>query len=530
MKQRKRTSGRPVKLKRGSSFDVLIAIIAVLTSAAFLYSLFSFKVIPTKWVMLIMLGLSFVLLILAFLSIVRTKRWISVVKRFLLLLIAIATSVGTLFVWRLKDSIYQIGNSTTTEIAYVLVKADSDIQKQSELSQKSVLYHDGTDADIGKKVQEALNKEVANIRYEKNESYLDMSEALLAAQCDAIIVPQSQYNYLTRKNENLSASVRILSEITYTKEHTSSGNINITEKPFVVFVSGMDEAGELNTDLHSDVNILMLVNPITNEMKMINIPRDSYLPNPALEYGNDKLTHTGMYGVENTLQTIENLFQVDIDYYVKINFSSLIEIVDTLDGINVDVQITFCEQDENRSFAQEDLICLNAGPQELNGKQALAYARHRDSYVDQDLSRNKAQVDIVKGIVKKILSPSGITKVDTLLGNVSDYVMTNFSGDEISAFAASELEDGEAWTISSLTISDRTFDSRINASAPDLGPLDVYLFSKEDVAEVREAIDSFIDPQKLSDFSFDLDDLHGKTYEKLKNNGVVYDVDAQYPH
>ena len=234
--------------------------------------------------------------------------------------------------------------------------------------------------------------------------------------------------------------------------------------------------------------------------------------------------------VENTLQTIENLFQVDIDYYVKINFSSLIEIVDTLDGINVDVQITFCEQDENRSFAQEDLICLNAGPQELNGKQALAYARHRDSYVDQDLSRNKAQVDIVKGIVKKILSPSGITKVDTLLGNVSDYVMTNFSGDEISAFAASELEDGEAWTISSLTISDRTFDSRINASAPDLGPLDVYLFSKEDVAEVREAIDSFIDPQKLSDFSFDLDDLHGKTYEKLKNNGVVYDVDAQYPH
>ena len=194
MKQRKRTSGRPVKLKRGSSFDVLIAIIAVLTSAAFLYSLFSFKVIPTKWVMLIMLGLSLVLLILAFLSIVRTNRWISVVHRFLLLLIAIATSVGSLFVWRLKDSIYQIGNSTTTEIAYVLVKADSDIQKQSELSQKSVLYHDGTDADIGKKVQEALNKEVANIRYEKNESYLDMSEALLAAQCDAIIVPQSQYN------------------------------------------------------------------------------------------------------------------------------------------------------------------------------------------------------------------------------------------------------------------------------------------------------------------------------------------------
>ena len=529
MNQRKYKKQRNVKLRRGSSFDVLLAIIGILTSAAFAFALLSFKVLPMKWVLMITLVLSILLIVLAFFSMVRTKRWINIVKRTVMILIIASTCIGSFFVWRTKDAIYSIGNSATTETAYILVTKDSSYQKQSDLADQSIMLHSGSDSEVGNQVREELDKSVSNIHYEKLESYNEMIDSLLEEDCDAIVMSKQQYDYMAKKDTDLSKQVRVLSEVKYTKEHVSVSDVDITKKPFVVFVSGMDEAGEL-VDLHSDVNMLLLVNPISNELKMISLPRDSYLPNPALEYGQDKLTHSGWFGVENTKAAVENLFQVEIDYYVKINFSSLIEVVDTLEGIQVDVQISFCEQDEYRSFAQEDLICLNQGPQTLNGKQALAYARHRDSYVDQDLSRSKAQVDIVKGIVKRLLSPSGITKVDTLLSNMNDYVMTNFSGDQISAFASSELEDGKGWSISSFTVSDYTFDRRVTATDPNLGALDVYLFSQDDVAEIREAINAFLEPQALSEFTFDLDDLHAKAKAQLQDNQVIYDDQAYDPH
>ncbi|HFL3113565.1 TPA: LCP family protein, partial [Clostridioides difficile] len=114
------------------------------------------------------------------------------------------------------------------------------------------------------------------------------------------------------------------------------------------------------------------VNPVANHIDMVSIPRDALVPNTALNNANDKLTHTGNDGIENSVETIQNFFGIPIDYYARVSFNSLIEIVDTIGGIDVDVEIDFCEQDENRSFKKEDLICLKKGKQHLNGKQALA--------------------------------------------------------------------------------------------------------------------------------------------------------------
>src|SRR5699024_6056960 len=132
---------------------------------------------------------------------------------------------------------------------------------------------------------------------------------------------------------------------------------------FTFYISGVDSTGSPDQASRTDTNLLLIVNPRANQIQMVSLPRDGYMPNSALQYQNDKLTHTGIYGIEASVKTIENFYGFSIDYYARVSFDSLIEIIDAIGGIDVDVEISFCEQDENRSFAKEDQICLVKGKQ-----------------------------------------------------------------------------------------------------------------------------------------------------------------------
>ena len=178
---------------------------------------------------------------------------------------------------------------------------------------------------------------------------------------------------------------------------TASGpDIDVTKDTFTVYLSGLDNMGSPDQQTRSDTNLILIVNPKANHIDMVSLPRDGYIPNAAYDYKNDKLTHTGNDGIENSVETIQNFFGIPIDYYARVSFNSLIEIVDTIGGIDVDVEIDFCEQDENRSFKKEDLICLKKGKQHLNGKQALAYSRHRKTKGYDNAGRERAQQRIIK--------------------------------------------------------------------------------------------------------------------------------------
>ena len=119
--------------------------------------------------------------------------------------------------------------------------------------------------------------------------------------------------------------------------------------------------GSPDQQTRTDTNLILIVNPVAKHIDMVSLPRDGYIPNPALNNMNDKLTHTGNDGIENSVAAIENFFQIPIDYYARIGFNSLIQIIDAIGGIDVDVEIDFCEQDENRSFKKDDLVCLKKG-------------------------------------------------------------------------------------------------------------------------------------------------------------------------
>ncbi|MEG0977584.1 MAG: LCP family protein, partial [Bacilli bacterium] len=200
-----------------------------------------------------------------------------------------------------------------------------------------------------------------------------------------------------------------------------SKDVNVTKDSFNIYISGIDTYGAITKTSRSDVNIVATVNPNTNEILLTSIPRDYYVTLPSF-LEKDKLTHAGIYGIDESVGAIENLLDIKINYYVKVNFTSLIKIVDTLDGITVNSKY---------DFTSEDGYKYKKGINNLNGEEALAYARSRHSYIGGDLDRVRHQQQIVEAVGKKIVSFDSVSKFQDILSAISNNISTNMETPKI---------------------------------------------------------------------------------------------------
>ena len=230
------------------------------------------------------------------------------------------------------------------------------------------------------------------------------------------------------------------------------------------------------------------------------------------------------------MDTISQFFGIPVDYYARVSFNSMIEIVDTIGGIDVDVEIDFCEQDENRSFKKEDLICLKKGKQHLNGKQALAYSRHRKTKGYDNAGRERAQQRIIKAIINKLISANGLTKVNDLMDIAPNYIITNMPAEKIADFVSGELNELKPWTISSITSDNGVYEDLYVASLdPSLGVSNVYLFSRDEVHAVVNAYDAARRQLQMNSFTFNLNDLYANTPKINTSENIRYADMAENP-
>lgn len=188
--------------------------------------------------------------------------------------------------------------------------------------------------------------------------------------------------------------------------------------------------------------MIATVNPKTHQVLLTSIPRDYYVPQPCQGGQTDKLTHTGIFGVDCTVETVENYFGIDINYYVRVNFSSVENIVDALGGINVDSPIAFNAL--GYSFS--------AGTNSLNGKEALAFSRERYSLGGGDRDRGKNQMRVITGIINKAISPSIITNYTSILDAVSGSFQTNMSNNEMTSLIKMQINDMSGWDIEQISV------------------------------------------------------------------------------
>ncbi len=222
----------------------------------------------------------------------------------------------------------------------------------------------------------------------------------------------------------------------------------ITKEPFVVYLSGVDNRGELTEKARSDVNILAVVNPKTKQVALINTPRDYYV-DLAGTSSKDKLTHAGLYGVETSMATLGNLYGINVDHYIRINFAGFINIIDAIGGVDVYSDQAFTSVGSPGYY---DPTTFAEGWNHLDGKSALAFARERHAFASGDIQRGINQMKVIDAMVNKLKSPALLMSFSKLMDAAADCFVTSLSQDQITALVRMQLSDLASWDIQSYSV------------------------------------------------------------------------------
>ena len=218
--------------------------------------------------------------------------------------------------------------------------------------------------------------------------------------------------------------------------------VNVLREPFNIYISGLDVSGKIGKKSRSDVNMIMTVNPKTNKILLTSIPRDMLIKMPDKGGVTDKLTHTGIYGIGTTLGAVEDLTGVDMNYYVKVNYTTVEKFVDAIGGIDVNSNYEFDTHGMKAHYH------FNKGKNHLDGKKALAFARERKSFPDGDFQRNRNQAKVMQAMLRKGASSKTIlVRYSTILNSCKNYMKLNMSQAEIKRLIKRQISKGDKWKV-----------------------------------------------------------------------------------
>ncbi len=335
----------------------------------------------------------------------------------------------------LFDNIMMISKEVSNY--YIVVLSSSKYKETSDLDGHSVSYYFNTD----KKVLDSIKMD---LDYSIENDLIKMKDKLINGDVDAIIVSDIVLNRYEEDDEEFSSKIRVLETISISSEiEDITKKVTMKNTPFSVLISGIDTYGDINITSRNDVNIVATVNPNTNEILLTSIPRDYYVQLHGTTGPKDKLTHASYYGINMAVQTIEDILDIDINYYVKVNFTTVVELVDEVGGVEIN----------SDRYLYLDGCNVRKGINTLNGKCALAYARERKSYEDGDRHRGRNQQDIITAIFKKLTSGTTIiTEYNNIIDVLNGKFATNMDMNDVSEFIKYEVGDLGSYTIKSIQL------------------------------------------------------------------------------
>lgn len=310
----------------------------------------------------------------------------------------------------------------------------------------------------------------------------DLADNLLGDQVEAINIEEGALNFLYEELENFEEETRVI--YTYkTKNQAYDANAAaIDDGSFVVYISGIDQYGKTNSVIgRSDVNQLAVVNSFTHKILLVNTPRDYYVQLSGTTGLRDKLTHAGVYGIEKSIKTLEELYDVDINYYVRVNFDSLINVVDQIGGIDV-------ISDREFTPYTNSSVHVNEGVNHFSGKEALAYARERYAYETGDRHRGENQQQVISAIIEKVTTSRAlVANYNNILNTLSGSFQTNMPNSMIIGLLQDGISKNTNWNIKTISV-DGTGSMQPTYSMGANLPLYVMIPNEETVTQAREEI------------------------------------------
>lgn len=424
-------------------FFRVIAIISIIIFIVFGIMLYVLDMIPFKFLIIfyIVFGLLYLyLFITSFPKKIKNKFRIS--SCVFLILFGTIFGVGIKYLNDTMDFVGIISKDLLQkEVYYVMTLDSSTIKNVKDLDNKTIGIYSSKNSEeaiklLDKKI-DSTNKEYKNI--------VELFEDLQDKKIDAVLINDSTKNLLSSDLSDMKLKLKEIYKVYVSIEKTDIVKVvDITKKPFNIYVAGGDAYGSIDNVTNTDVNMIITVDPVNRKVLLTSIPRDYYVNLPS--FGNDaydKLTHAGYYGIEESVKAIENLLDIDINYYVKVNFSTIEGVIDAIKGVDVYSDYSFNE-------CAYGIYHFNKGMNHLNGKQALAFARERKSFSDGDIQRVKNQQKVLTAIIDKVTSSTTlVTNFSQILDSVGNSFSTNMETKSINRFIKMQLNDMRGWSIES---------------------------------------------------------------------------------
>ena len=430
--------------------QLIISIVAV-------YFCFKLKLIPMKYIIGIIIAL--LILLVSFFGIIysgekrsengaTSKR--SIITKIISLLLSIALVLGCTMLIRSDKFIDKVSDAVGQKyVISVIALKDSDINKKSLDGKKFGVCYEKDSKTLTTALAD-MEDEIGQQEYTKYDTYIQLADALYNREVDCIVVGEQFRSQLQVNHENFDNETKIITSYSYdAKLEVTTKKTDVTEKPFSVYVTGIDVYGSLNTVSRSDVNLIVTVNPKTKQILMTSIPRDCEI-NLHSNGELDKLTHTGNYGTAETINTIQDLLDMEINYFVRTNFSGMTNIVDALGGITV-------ESDEEFDTLHGNYHIVK-GLNEMDGDMALCFVRERKRLKAGDFARGRNQQKVLSALIDKALSPKIITNFDRILTALEGTFETDMTSDEIRSLLNMQLDDMADWNIINVQIEGEYYD------------------------------------------------------------------------
>ncbi len=437
-RKQKRTSNRSWGMVN-VGLTILYAILAlILLFTMFNYNFLSFRFLN----IIITIGLLVVLAISIFLQ--KTKKS-PLVTTSVLVIFSLVSLVGIFGFKQMIDITNRMNQTAAfSEVEMsIVVPKDSDIKDVSQLI--SVQAPTKVDKNNIDTLMSALKKDKkVDLKVDDVASYQEAYDNLKSGKSKAMVLSGSYASLLESVDSNYASNLKTIYTYKIKKKNNNSAK-QVDSKVFNIYISGIDTYGSISTVSRSDVNIIMTVNMNTHKILLTTTPRDAYVKIPdggADQY--DKLTHAGIYGVETSEKTLENLYGINIDYYARINFTSFLKLIDQLGGVTVHNDQAFTSLHGKFDFPVGDI--------QMNSEQALGFVRERYSLDGGDNDRGKNQEKVISAIVNKLASLNSVSNFTSIVNNLQDSVQTNMSLDTINALANTQLDSGSKFTVTSQAV------------------------------------------------------------------------------
>lgn len=428
---------RKRKKKEKSIVNKIFMGITVLISVLLIIMITVLNILPFNYLCIIYVGV-LIFDIVIFLLLRKKKKKLGY---FIASLFIIIGSIGIYYLGVTNNFLsYFNKDNYKLEKYLVLVLKDSDYQKLKDLENEDIGYVKNDITSINKAIDK-INKKI-KIENREYDNYDLVFKDALSYKLESILIEESSYNMIIEENGNYKDLFRIIDTIKIlTKVNNRKSNVDVTKDAFSIFISGIDTYGEISSVGRSDVNMIITVNPKTKQILLTSIPRDYYVQLHGTTGYKDKLTHAGIYGTDMSIDTIEDLLGIDINYYFRVNFSTLEKIVDSLGGVDVYSKYSFVSFIGNYKFY--------TGYNHMNGAQALGFARERKTLPSGDINRAENQQAVIDGIIRKMTSFSSITRYTNLINSLGNSFQTNLKDTDITNLIKMQLKDKKSWNITS---------------------------------------------------------------------------------